>query len=320
MKREGILDDKYIDNIQDISFTPVFILGLHRSGTSILYKMLAESNQFNSVTAYHILKYDQLLYNSLHHLEEQKKEELLNLFLEKGISTRKTDHIKVTPDYAHEYMYIFSERDYPWRITRNNQWLFDELCKKNVFISKNNLPILLKNPYDFPNFLLIHQMYPHAKFIFIHRHPFDVISSTMRLWKTLLESKNEYTALFSKRYVHMMENPLLCSLARWYYISRFPPGIFEVIHRSKKACRHYLNNIEKLPSESFIWIQYETLCKNPNDVIYNIFDFLHMSTDKDYSGYIKPRKLKIIPEVKRMKNFIYRRMKSYFEYFNYTLD
>ncbi len=48
MKTKKILDDEYIKLVEDASFEPIFIMGLHRSGTSILYKMLGETGNFNT--------------------------------------------------------------------------------------------------------------------------------------------------------------------------------------------------------------------------------------------------------------------------------
>jgi hypothetical protein len=54
-------------------------MGLHRSGTSILYKMLGETGNFTIFTIYHILEYDKLLYYHANNLEEEKKRKINNL-------------------------------------------------------------------------------------------------------------------------------------------------------------------------------------------------------------------------------------------------
>lgn len=313
-----ILDDKYINKIRDLPFKPIFIMGLHRSGTSILYKMLNETGKLNSLTAYHILNYDMLLYNYVNGLEDKKKDELNNLFKSKGITNRKTDYMEVTSDYVHEYVYIFSERNYPSKITHKNKELFDNICKKLSYISGNDNPILLKNPYDYPNFLFIKKIYPNAKFIFIHRNPLSVISSTMLLWKTLLTNKNEYTALFSKSYSRSYGNPLIRFMMRMYYTSRVPIGIFDVLNRSVKGNKYFLENIVQISKDDYISITYESLCKNPNKVISDIMSFLNIQSDIDFSKFIKPRKLKLIPEVKFIKKFIFKMMRPYFDYHKYS--
>ena len=79
MRGRETADKEYIDRLKDIDFEPIFILGLHRSGTSILYKILASTHYFNIVTAYHIIYYDSLIYNHLTNREERSKEEFNNL-------------------------------------------------------------------------------------------------------------------------------------------------------------------------------------------------------------------------------------------------
>lgn len=314
------LDDKYIDKIKNVNFQPIFIMGLHRSGTSILYKMLGETDNFTILTIYHLLNYDNLLYYYVNSLEEEKKEELNQLFKDMDIKTRKTDELKVTADYAHEYMYIFSQKNYPWKLTTENIQLFEELCKKLKYISGKNNPVLLKNPYDYPNFLFIKKNYPDAKLIFIHRNPLEVISSSMRLYETRLKSKDELMGLYYDKYNDTFKNPLVLFLQRIYYISCFPLGIFEVIRRSAKANKYFLKNIRYLSKEDYISITYEKLCMEPNKVITKILDLLNMKTDKDFSKYVKPRKLKLIPIVLFLRKFIYKMMKSYFKEFGYELQ
>lgn len=280
--------------------------------------MLGETGQFNILTAYHILNYDRLLYNHINNLEDKRKEKLNNLFKSKGITDRKTDRIKITADYAHEYMYIFSERDYPWKITDKNKWLFDELCKKLKYISENNNSVLLKNPHDFSNFVFIKKLYPNAKFIFIHRNPLQVISSMKRYWQTVLD-KNEYIAMFSKQYRFIINNPLALFTYRILFTSKISIGIFYLIQRCTKGTEYFLKNINLLDEEDYISIKYEDFCKEPNKIISEILTFLHLKSGKDFSNLVQPRKLSLVPEVNVLKKFIFKKMKSYFEYFKYSL-
>jgi len=96
-------DNEFIQELQQVTFQPVFIVGLHRSGTSILYKMLTETGNFNPVTAYHLINYNELLLN--HHLkkEEFAKQLLTESFREKGLRDRGIDRLKVTAEFAEEY-------------------------------------------------------------------------------------------------------------------------------------------------------------------------------------------------------------------------
>ena len=319
MKQKIDLDMKYMDDFKDLSFQPVFIMGLHRSGTTILYKILGETGKFNIVTLYQILNFERLIYDYKNKDEKEQKEQINKYLEKKEIKTRKTDKITVTADYEQEYVYLFSERELPKKLFDGNKKIFEDLCKKIMYLSKNNKPVLLKNPYDFSNFLNIKQLYPNAKFIFIHRNPLNVISSIMRLWKTRLENKDEFVSLYSKDYVSLYRNPLLLFLMRVYYKSRLPLGVFEIIKNSAKDSNFYIDNIKNLPEKDCISITYEDLCENPNEVITNIMRFLDMKTDQDFSELIKPRKLKSDRQVRFLKKYIYKKMSKYFDSFNYKI-
>ena len=206
----------------------------------------------------------------------------------------------------------------PNQLTPQNKELFDTLCKKIQYISENNKPLLLKNPFDFANFFTIKQLYPHAKFIFIHRHPYEVISSILRAWQTLLTTQNKYTALFSPHYKEIFDKPLLLWLLRKYYQFPFPPGLFEIIRRSTQTTTYYLNNITQLTTNDYISVTYEQLCQHPNQTISDILRFVKQpNTTLDATTLIKPRQLDLAPEVQHIKKLIYKSMKSYFNLLNY---
>lgn len=317
MRQSNSKDHEFLDKIQNQSFFPIFILGLHRSGTSILYKTLSDTKRFNILTAYHIFYYDSLVYNHINHIEKIKKDELNDLFQRKGISTRKTDNILVSSDYAYEYMYIFSDQNYSFKITVKNKPLFDEIYNKLKFISSNDYPILLKNPFDFSNFIFIKSIYPNARFIFIHRNPLWIINSTMRLYKSIYKNKNEYLGLFSKTYEQSYDNKLLLLLNKLLYCSYFSPGVLEAIHTCSKKLNYYLKNIGKLLKNDYISIRYEDFCKEPYTEISKIMKFLHLECEIDFKNPIEQRNLDLVPEVEFLKEYICKKMEGYLQYLDY---
>lgn len=318
MKTRASPDDVHLHLLKDITCEPIFILGLHRSGTSILYKMLGNTGHFNTVQAYHILKYDELLTNHLNHRDQQAYQEIDDLFRAKGITNRRIDQLPISADFAQEYVYLFEQKKYGNTMSTDTVPLFSNLCRKIHLISDNNKPILFKNPYDFPNFLFIKRMFPTAKFIFIHRDPLDVISSTMRAWQTLYTKRNPYTALFSPRYKQATANPLVFYGIKTWYCSRLAPGFYGVLHRAQKATTYYLDNIDKLPPGDHVSISYEALCREPSDTMRHVLTFLNVESTQDFSDYIKPRRLQFTPEVEKRKSYILREMQRYFKYLQDT--
>jgi len=320
MKINNNLDYKYLPITEDISFKPIFIMGLHRSGTSILYKMLSSTKKFNTVTAYHILNYDELLYNKVNNLEEKSIKDLEIFFKNKGITSRKIDNLQITPDFAQEYVYLLNKKNKNNKITLKNLDLIKEMCKKIQYISMNENPIILKNPYDFSNFLFIKRILPESKFIFIHRNPIHVINSNMQAWDVLLKEKNPYTALFSDYYDQIFRNPLLLCINRVYYSSVLPIGIFSIINRASRDTKYYLKNIDSLENKDYISITYESLCENPNKTMFEITKFLNNeSYKKDFSCFIKTRENILTPQEEILSRFMYIKMKPYFKEFGYEL-
>jgi hypothetical protein len=322
MKSDEVdIDRDYLGMLEDVSFQPVFILGLHRSGTSILYKMLGATQCFNTVTAYHIIKYDELLRNHIEHIEEKSKEELAQFFKTKGLRDREIDRLKLTPDFGEEYGFILMQKFFQPRLTSKTLPTFINLCKKIQFISRNDKPVLLKNPWDFSNFIYIKKVFERAKIIFIHRNPIKVLDSSVKTIQVLLKTKNPYTALLSKHYEKILDNPLLAYAFRFFFLPNLPFGVLWVANVIIKDTDYFMRNIHALSEKDYICVRYEDLCREPNLTIKNILNFIGVETKRrDYSSFIKPRKTILFKEVERIRMYMFKRMKAYVSYCGYTLE
>ena len=315
-------DREFVQELQRVTFQPVFILGLHRSGTSILYKMLTETESFNPVTAYHLINYNELLLNHHRGKEKHAKQQLTESFKEKGLQDRGIDRLKVTAEFTEEYGFLLNKKTVQMFITRKNVALFIEMCKKIQFIAGNDKPILLKNPYDFPNFLYIKQMFPNAKFVFIHRHPLKTISSTLNAIEMILKNKNAYTAQLSEIYDKFYTNPLILQPLRFIF-SKIPEcGVILITRITTKAVDYYLKNIEKLPKEDYISITYEGFCQHPQKTIENIMETLSLKMKHtiDASSLMRPRSGDIDSSVQKLRPRIYKSMKTYCDWFHYAIE
>jgi len=49
---DSLSDESYIAQIQGLDYRPVFIIGPHRSGTTLLYRVLTEIGSFNTTSTY----------------------------------------------------------------------------------------------------------------------------------------------------------------------------------------------------------------------------------------------------------------------------
>jgi len=317
------LDIQYLDKIKNISFQPVFIMGLQRSGTSILYKMLGATNCFNVIIAYHIIKYDELLQNHINNLEDNAKDNLSEFFRHQSQMTRGIDRLQITPDFPEEYGFLLAEKTKQSRLNQNNLSLFTELCKKIQFISNSKKPLLLKNPFDFSNFTYIRKMFPNAKFIFIHRNPMKTLNSQVKAMRTLLQNKSAYMAMLSPWYDQVFDSNIRLRYYRFLYSSHTPLRVTSAIKRIANETDIFLENIDVLQKdEEYINVRYEDLCGDPQSTIAGIMKFLDLplQSNLNYRDFIKPRKTVLLEELQRREQFISKRMDKYLTYFKYTTE
>lgn len=313
------LDNKFMEKLENISFKPIFILGFHRSGTSILYKILSKTKCFNPINAYHVIKYDELLHNYFNNKESEVKRSLNDFLINQGQMDRGIDRLQLSADFKEEYRFIFTNKYYkPW-ITADNLPLFIELCKKIQFISDNNKPLLLKNPYDFPNFMFIKEAFPNARFIFIHRDPIKMFNSNIKSINDLFKKKNHYTALLSEDYNKIVNNPLAFHLSKFYFSSSTFLRSVHMVRGAVKNTDYYLDNISTLDQKSYVYTRYENLCQNPDDEISKIMNFLKLKPEfkSDYSKQIKPRKTILVKELQILRPYILKKMEKYLTYCGY---
>jgi len=315
------LDVQYQDKIKDISFQPVFIMGLQRSGTSILYKMLGASNCFNVVTAYHIIKYNELLHNHINNLEDGAKNALSEFFGHQSKTTRGIDKLQITPDFPEEYGFLLAQKTKQSRLNQNNISSFMELCKKIQFISESEKSLLLKNPFDFSNFMYIKKVLCNSKFIFIHRNPVKTLNSQLKAMRTLLQKKSPYMAMLSPWYNQAFDNKIRLHYYRFLYSSHTPLRVTSAIRRMTKETNNFLENIDHLQKdEEYVNVRYEDLCRDPQSTITSIMKFLDLSprSNLNYHDFIKPRKTILLKELQKREQFIAKRMNKYLSYCGYT--
>ena len=122
-------------------FRPVFIMGHHRSGTTILYQLLAQTALFNLTTAYHVLNRHRLLALHAAGEEPQAREELRRQFEARGLRDREFDSIKITPDIPEEYAYALEPQG-----PRPHERHANSLKKRNPISSSQNRPKNGKKP------------------------------------------------------------------------------------------------------------------------------------------------------------------------------
>lgn len=316
-----ISDAPHLEEIRSINFKPIFILGLHRSGTSILYKLLSKTNNYNIVTAYHLIYFDQLLNNYLTS-DEDKKKEKLSQEMHKFSKDRGIDRLKLDADFPEEYGFLLGQKSTDMTISKKNIQYFRDLCKKIQFISNNDKPVLLKNPYDFANFIKIVEFFPNARFIFIHRQPYRTLSSTIKAVQQIFSQPNWYTSQLFRQYVKIYENLLLLKSTQLVFLKIPFLGMLYLLYQMRQGTHYFLRNINQLDSGQYINVTYEELCADADSTIHKIQSFLgeNIKEGDGFQSQIQVRKIKLYPLVSKFRSLIYYLLRDYFDFWGYSID
>ena len=313
------LDRQHIGMLDDVEFDPIFIMGDHRTGTTVLYEVLGATQCFNIVTANHIINFSEVLDQYVNGTAEKRKAQLAAQFKDKGLRDRGLDGVLATPDTPEEYGFILKNERYRPKLKPANLASLVELCKKVQLTSDPSRPVLLKNPWDSLNFMYVREAFPKSKFIFIHRNPIATISSQLRSTRSLTAAKNEYVAMIVDWYRELFERAIRLRISRFMFSRHFGLGLRLTTRHVNLATKYFLDNISSLPESSYVSVRYEDLCSEPRQTIGNILDRLDLKAEEsvNYEGMIQMRSGQLLDEVDRSRGSISKRMRSYFEYFGY---
>jgi hypothetical protein len=312
-------DASYLSLMKDINVRPVFILGFHRSGTTLLYELLARTGCFNVLQAYHLIRYDELLSNHLNHRETEARQELAREFDQLGLTDRIIDNVAVTPELPEEYGFRLMQTTPQARLMPGNVPSFIELCRKVQYISAPERTLLLKNPWDFDNFLFVKSVIPDARFVFIHRHPMDVLNSLLKAVRSLMGERNPYMNLINPRYGLFVREPFQ-SLLRWLLFTSQPRfALWFLVRYVALAADYYVQKVAALTEDEHISIRYEDLCAGPGASIRSILSFLELTPPSFVNDdtLIAPRPRQWLPEVASQAEKVHRKLRSYYERHGY---
>lgn len=199
---ERLVMESRLPVIEDMP-APVFILGHWRSGTTHLYNIMAKSGGWGFVTPVATgLPWD------LFGLAR-----VFNTVLERALPERRfIDNIPVKPDSPQEdeiavanmtdlsfYHGIYFPRAFSDHLRRG---LFFDGCSKReieswkerftyllrkLYLYQDEKPLLIKNPVYTGRLSMLREMFPRAKFVHIHRNPYEVFVSMRNFYAKLLK-------------------------------------------------------------------------------------------------------------------------------------
>jgi hypothetical protein len=312
-------DVPHLHRLAGIPVEPVFITGPHRSGTTLLYALLQATQRVNVVTAYHVLRYRQILARHLAGETAQARAELAEQFRAAGVLDRVIDGVRVTPDTPEEYGFVLADPGPP-RLRPANLGRFAALCRKVQFTGPHGRALVLKSPWDFGRSRFAWQHFPRSRFLFLHRDPARTLNSQLNAARSMLAGRNAYVALLAPRYGLLFRRPLTLCPVRWLFAPGHGLGARLLARGVVAGIEAAARDRAGLPGGACYDVRYEDLCARPNEAVAGILGWLGLDTAgvPDVSAMIAPRGGALLPEVERLRPALAARLREYYREFGYA--
>jgi omega-hydroxy-beta-dihydromenaquinone-9 sulfotransferase len=259
--------------------SPVFVVGHHRSGTTHLWNILTQDQRFayptvlQSVFPHTFLVFE----NAVHGLAKKF-----------APAKRPQDNVEFNPDSPMEaeraisaatFLSIQMARHFPQKrdlfkkyLTmreadeeEKNTWktAVKEFAQKLLIRHGRDSILLFKGPDQTAKIRLLLELFPDARFIHIHRDPYEVFRSTMNM-----EKKTIPLYAYQKTDFRYLEDFVL-----WRYSEMYDA---------------FLEDIELIPEGQFTQISFEELEKNPLETIEKVYRDVRLpSFDEAKSSIVK---------------------------------
>ena len=271
---------------------PVFILGLWRTGTTHLHYLMASDGQFG------YLKNHQAFTMNFSLLSLDRLNKILSIFVP---GKRPQDDVKVTLDDPAEEEQPFCTMTtrssiHSFWFPHNKSYftkyhLFEDISEKEkdawkrdyLFLLKNiayyskKKRLLLKNPHNTGRVKELLELFPRARFIFIHRDPYTVFRSTKKLYNRMISSQ-------------MMQH---CSQRE---IEKF------ILEDNARILQKYLRERDLIPEGQLVEIGFDQLENRPMETMARIYRDL----DLDHFEDARPAMQAYLDSVKQYKRNKYR--------------
>jgi hypothetical protein len=204
--------------------------------------------------------------------------------------------------FPNKESYFLNERNdfLPSKENKDN-WKkqFADFCAKVRQDSGKTL--LLKNPAHSLRIPLLNDIFPNARYIYIHRHPYKVVASSLHLWKVLAKDNQ----LKGKPYFPNLEE-VTAGLRKFY----------EVIDRE----------LSLMPQGKYCRVSCEALEADPINEIRQIYDALGINFTEEFGSRLDSHlknqgnftKNSYIFEDKQ-KEQVFRMMKKQFDQYQYQV-
>lgn len=256
---------------------PTFVIGHWRSGTTHLHYILSRDPQFGFLTNY------QALFMRMSFVGKGIMDRVLDHFMPE---TRPQDNITINAYEPAEEEQPFTNMTecsgmHSWFFPKNQSYfekynLFRGVRKREkakwrrkyrymlklISLANRNKPLLLKNPHNTSRIRELLELFPTARFIFIHRHPFDVYLSTQHLYHRVILSQVLQDVPETEAYEQLI----------YYY---------------KSTLKKYLAERHLIPKGQLVEIGFNELESHPMEVVERIYRDLSLPNLEAARPYIR---------------------------------
>jgi LPS sulfotransferase NodH len=245
---------------------PLFILGHWRSGTTWLHELLAVDPNMAYPTMWHCLTPHGVLtcrwLRPLFAWAMPKTRPMDDIPLDMTAPMEEECAMAVVGDVSFYHAFYFPQhaRTHFRRAVMLEGLTAEELARwqqryrrfvQAVALARPGRRLVLKNPANTARIPAILDLFPEARFLHIHRHPFDVYASMLRTRQRMVERVGLQTA--SKR-----------DLAE------------QVLDQYEAVMQRYLATREAIPADRLIEVRYEDLERDPLAQLRAIYEKLDL--------------------------------------------
>ena len=257
---------------------PVFIIGHNRSGTTHLWNLLSQDPQFaypnviQAVFPHTFLTYEKFIQklakkfvmqqrpqDNVAFTPESPLEEERAICTSSFLSLQMVRHLPQMSDSFKQYLSM-KETD----IIEREKWKLslDNFAKKLLIRYGQYSTLLFKSPDNTAKVKLLLELYPDARFIHIHRNPYRVFQSTMKMEKKIIP-------------LYAYQKPVFDELEDF------------VLWRYKTMYDALLDDILQIPEGQFVELAYDELERQPLTTLKKVYDTLSLSGYEEVKSKIK---------------------------------
>lgn len=292
-------DAQYLHALRDTPVRPIFIMGLHRSGTTFLYDSVAHCFPVANLSLYHLFYYRRLLRNHHEGGESRDRERLNRAFRALGITNRKIDNVWVDDTMVEEYGWLLRQRSYHISIHETNRPFFDEICRKLLYVTPGAQAVLLKNPWDTGNARQILQWFPDARFLYITREPIYLLNSLINAALALTRGAQPFQTMLVDDFRMPGGKATMQGLyGAWKAVRGLRTVVGDRLSATllrpfaariiRENLTDYYRDLQELPADRALQLDYRQFTQDPATHMVRIRDFLALPFKADPSE-IKPR-------------------------------